>query len=118
MKQVAETILFETCDEAVQFLTRQGEPSTFTPSTNLPCSGFKNIRVEPNDLDDMDQMKVASQYSHNFLSYLQEREIREKEPWEIREWDSPSFGDSHWFQSLTYHGDKEVIQHGPKKASS
>jgi hypothetical protein len=29
----------------------------------------------------------------------------------------PSFGESHWFMPLKYHGDGEVIQHGPKPSS-
>mmetsp|Transcript_2303 Transcript_2303/g.1641 ORF Transcript_2303/g.1641 Transcript_2303/m.1641 type:complete len:224 (+) Transcript_2303:73-744(+) len=31
--------------------------------------------------------------------------------------DLPTFGESHWFMPLKYHGDGEVVQHGPTKSS-
>jgi len=57
-------------------------------------------------------------YAQNFLSKRTSQELA-LNGMKTVEYATPGYGESHWFQALTYHGDAEVEQHGPpqKQAS-
>lgn len=52
-------------------------------------------------------------YAHNFLSTRTKLQLN-KEGQKTKIFEAPGFGDSQWFMPLKYHGDGEVVQHGPK----
>ena len=41
----------------------------------------------------------------------------EKEGMKNKIFENPGYGKSNWFMPLTYHGDGEVVQHGPSRAA-
>jgi NADH dehydrogenase (ubiquinone) Fe-S protein 4 len=90
---------FDTQEAAVAFANRNGwkyEIRAETSKTNTPPGTYL--------------------YKHNFLDKRTAAEVQ-KLGHKTQIFEMPSFGESHWFMPLKYHGDGEVIQHGPKPSS-
>ena len=70
--------------------------------------------AEENYEHDPDQ--DAHKYDENFLSRKVKLMAKTCGPDFYKEWfHNPKYGSSHWFMPLTFHGDKEVEQHGPRQ---
>lgn len=60
-------------------------------------------------------------YNHNFLPKRVENEVKQANAGAATDYTQfahHTHNASHWFQPLTFHGEKEVRQHGPKKSNS
>jgi len=53
-------------------------------------------------------------YKHNFLSKRTLAELQ-KDGMKNKIFENYEYGNSNWFMPLKYHGDGEVVQHGPSK---
>eukprot|EP01039_Chlorochromonas_danica_P011004 gene11004-12252_t len=56
-------------------------------------------------------------YKHNFLDKRTMEQMKKEGP-STKIWEAPTYGESHWFMPLKYHGDGVVTQHGPKPAAN
>lgn len=91
---------FNTKEEAIQFAEKQGwtyEVARTNSKRNLGAGTY--------------------QYKHNFLSIKTGGEVSAMGN-KTKEFIAPGWGQSNWFQYLKYHGDGEVVQHGPPAAAA
>lgn len=89
---------FETSEQAVRFAEKNGW-RYYLKDPLPPALTW----------DEMGENK----YSHNFLSVTAEYELKTLGT-KTKRWKFKSPHSSHYFRPLTYHGDKECPQHGPK----
>ena len=90
---------FDTKEEAVRFADRNGWTYEFQQKNDITVkpAGFKS-------------------YKENFLPTRTVLQL-EKEGMKNKIFENPGYGKSNWFMPLTYHGDGEVVQHGPSRAA-
>lgn len=82
----------------MEFANRNGwkfEVGKETSKSNIPAGTYK--------------------YADNFLPQKVAKQVK-LEGQNTKIYNAPGYGKSNWFMPLTYHGDREVIQHGPLAA--
>jgi len=92
-------MMFDTKDSAIQFAESQG------------------WKYEVNETPEKVHENGRKKYAFNFLPEAIEKDLLRKGK-DCDQFSQPGFGNSNWFMPLTFHGDKEVDQHGdpqPKK---
>ena len=92
-------MMFDTLESAIQFAETQGWKYEVSET---PEKVYKN---------------GTKKYAFNFLPEAVEKDLSRNGK-DCIQFDQPGFGNSNWFMPLTFHGDKEVDQHGdpqPKK---
>lgn len=90
---------FNSKEEAVAFAEKNGWAFDVAPPVSPQC-----------------YPDAERNYSQNFLN-PRVAEVVAMDGKHSKEFSNPKYGASNWFMPLTYHGDAEVEQHGPRTVS-
>jgi len=93
MQQVV--LYFNSQEDAVGFAQRNGWEYELEAPNSLSTVPYDRNEYQDNFLDKRTALFLA------------------RDGMKTKIWNNPKYGDSHWFMPLKYHGDGEVIQHGP-----
>ncbi len=88
-------LTFDSREAAIEFATKSGWKYEIGSETSKKC-------VAPG----------TYKYADNFLPLKISKQVK-IDGQKTKIFASPGYGKSNHFMNLTYHGDREVIQHGP-----